>query len=138
MLSPPTNTFNDYSSSVRWTARTEANRRAALDRVLVTIQLVSDLEASLLITVPWTESTPEYIATVQYIRQRDYHRILDKLEQLVIQRLFELSKANVVGMGKSHFRQLVKKLTPTCNRLQTSRNSLESTKDTRQSNLYRA
>lgn len=35
-----------------------------------------------------------------YMHQRQYHRALDKLEQLVVQRLFELSKANVMGMGK--------------------------------------
>lgn len=46
------------------------------------------------------EDLPEYKDTIKYIHQRQYLRSLDKLEQLVVQQLFELSKANVVGMGK--------------------------------------
>lgn len=51
---------------------------------------------------PWTETEPAYQAALKYIRQRDYHRALDKLQQLIVQRLFELSKANVIGMGESY------------------------------------
>jgi hypothetical protein len=72
-----------------------------MDQLLVAIRLVGDLEGKLQVTEPWTEVHPDYMATLEYIRQRDYHRILDKIQQLVVQRLFELSKANVMGMGKS-------------------------------------
>ena len=50
--------------------------------------------------VPWTAETLEYITTLGYIRKRNFYRALDKLQQLVIQRLFEMSKANIVGLGK--------------------------------------
>lgn len=63
------------------------------------IRAVADLETHLLLKDPWTKDTPAYKDMVKYIRQRQYHRALDKLEQLVVQWLFELSKANVVGMG---------------------------------------
>ena len=49
---------------------------------------------------PWTEDEHEYRATLKYIQQCNYHHALDKLQWLVVQRLFELSKANVISMGK--------------------------------------
>lgn len=100
ILSPPLTLVTDYSASVRWTSQVEASRRAAQEELTVGIRAVADLETRLLIREPWTEDTPQYQDTVKYIRQRQYHRALDKLEQLVVQWLFELSKANVVGMGK--------------------------------------
>jgi hypothetical protein len=89
---------HDYAADARNTARLEAGRRAAMAQLLVAVQSVESLEAKLQITEPWTENHSEYKATLGYIQQRDYHRILDK-----IQRLFELSKANVMGMGTSIF-----------------------------------
>ena len=50
--------------------------------------------------VRMSEDEPEYQTTLWYIQQHDYHCTLDKLQQLVIQWLFKLSKANVIGMGK--------------------------------------
>ncbi|KAF7976603.1 hypothetical protein HWV62_6100 [Athelia sp. TMB] len=71
-----------------------------MEQQLVAIRAVTDLEAKLGITGGrWTVDHPEYIATRQYMQQREYHRALDKIQQLVVQRLFELSKANLSGMG---------------------------------------
>lgn len=100
ILNPPTALVQDYAGSVRWTSRIEASRRSAQEQLTVAIRAVADLETRLLLRHPWTEDTPEYKDTAAYIHQRQYHRALNKLEQLVVQRLFELSKANVVGMGK--------------------------------------
>lgn len=96
---------NDYAANARHTARTESERRSAMDQALIGVRAVADLESKLVIQVPWTESSPEYQETLTYMRQRDFSRILDKLEQLVVQRLFELSKANIVGMGKLFFQR---------------------------------
>lgn len=63
------------------------------------IRAMTDLETCLLLKDPWTEDTPVYRDTVEYICQHQYYHAPDKLEQLVVQWLFELSKANV-GMGK--------------------------------------
>jgi len=51
--------------------------------------------------VPWTESHPDYQATLTYIREHNYHCSSDKLQQLVVQHLFKLSKANLMGLGES-------------------------------------
>ncbi|KAF7976738.1 hypothetical protein HWV62_5710 [Athelia sp. TMB] len=98
-----TNTnFHDvtnYGANTRATARLEADRRAAMDQQLVAIRAVNDLEAKLGITTRWTPAHLEYRDTINYMRQRDYHRALDSIQQLVVQRLFELSKANMSGLG---------------------------------------
>lgn len=92
---------SNYNANTRATARLEADRRAAMEQQLVAIHAVTDLEAKLEITGGrWTHDHPEYIATREYMVQREYHRALDKIQQLVVQRLFELSKANLSGMGK--------------------------------------
>lgn len=84
-------------------ARLEADRRAAMDQQLVAIRAVTDLEAKLGLTARWTPDHPEYRETIDYMRQRDYQRALDQIQQLVVQRLFELSKANLSGLGKSFY-----------------------------------
>lgn len=100
ILNPPTALVQDYAANVRWTSRVEASRRSAQEQVTVAIRAVADLETRMLLKDAWTEDTPEYKDTIKYIQQRQYHRALNRLEQLVVQRLFELSKANVVGMGE--------------------------------------
>lgn len=100
ILNPPADLVNDYNASVRWTSRVEASRRSAMEQANIAIRTVADLETRLMLKHPWVEDTPEYQDTVKYMQQRTFHRTLNKLEQLVVQRLFELSKANVVGMGK--------------------------------------
>ena len=47
----------------------------------------------------WTPDTREYIETAQYIRERQYHQALDHLQRLVVQRLFELHRLNLSGIG---------------------------------------
>ncbi|KAG0707166.1 hypothetical protein DFH29DRAFT_760828, partial [Suillus ampliporus] len=47
----------------------------------------------------WTEQQREYQETLAYMKTNKFRRTEDKLWQLVVQRLFELSKANMVGTG---------------------------------------
>jgi len=47
----------------------------------------------------WTPSHPEYQATLEYANTRNYHQALDRLQKLVIQRLFELHKLNLNFTG---------------------------------------
>ncbi|OSD06272.1 hypothetical protein PYCCODRAFT_1344244, partial [Trametes coccinea BRFM310] len=47
----------------------------------------------------WTPADARYQEVLSRIRHRDFHRALDKVQQLVVQRLLELSKANMSGMG---------------------------------------
>jgi len=70
------------------------------DELCVAIHAVADLEAKLNIECTWTEYDLEYHEVEKYLRQREFHRALDHVQQLVVQRLFEMSKANIAGMGK--------------------------------------
>ena len=78
----------------------EASHRSAQDQLTIAIHAVADLETHLLLQEPWTVESLQYKDTIKYIHQCQYHWALDKLEQLVAQQLFKLSKANVLGMGK--------------------------------------
>ena len=49
--------------------------------------------------VRWSEASEEYRTTKHKLAKRKYRRALDELERLIVQRLFELSKLNVSGMG---------------------------------------
>ena len=44
-------------------------------------------------------NTPEYVETACYIHERRYHQALNRLQRLVIQRLFELHRLNLSGIG---------------------------------------
>ena len=54
----------------------------------------------------WTPDTPEYIETARYIHERQYHQALNRLQHLVVQRLFELHRLNLSGIGVSLTRGL--------------------------------
>ncbi|KAI0640725.1 hypothetical protein C8Q79DRAFT_920896 [Trametes meyenii] len=53
------------------------------------------LELKMGITLRWGPGTAEYMATLQYIAERDYRITLEKLHGLVVQRLFELHNMNI-------------------------------------------
>ena len=62
---------------------------------------VEALEVQMGIDRRWTQTDSQFIETVQYINERSYRRALDKLHQLVVQRLFELHSMNVAQTGLS-------------------------------------
>lgn len=51
----------------------------------------------------WQPSDAQYLDTCKYMALRKYHKALDHLQKLVIQRLFELNKLNIAGTGKHHY-----------------------------------
>lgn len=61
---------------------------------------VGDLEVRLAVDRTWAKTDPKYNEVLAYTNERDFHRAVDKLQGLVVQRLFEMSKANVAGMGE--------------------------------------
>jgi hypothetical protein len=81
------------------TRRLKSVRCATMDELLIAIRAVGDLESKLNLKRTWTEADPEYQEAVKYLQHREFHRALDRVQQLVVQRLFELSKANIAGMG---------------------------------------
>lgn len=66
---------------------------------MVHMRTVEDLEQALSIQEQWTQDSPEYQSALERMRTHDFRRALDKLQQLVIQRLLELGKANMAGTG---------------------------------------
>ncbi|THG98024.1 hypothetical protein EW026_g4083 [Hermanssonia centrifuga] len=86
--------FVDNQEAVRSIVQ---KRTVAHRRVLMAMTAVEDLEALLKVKERWSESSNEYRAVVDYINQREFIRTVCELEGLVVQRLFELSKANLAG-----------------------------------------
>ncbi|THH00432.1 hypothetical protein EW026_g2103 [Hermanssonia centrifuga] len=78
-----------------------AKRTGVRKRLLMAMTAVEDLEALLHIAIEdrWAENSKEYKEVLVYINRRQFIRTVCELEGLVVQRLFELSKANLAGTG---------------------------------------
>ncbi|PPQ79249.1 hypothetical protein CVT24_007507 [Panaeolus cyanescens] len=88
-----------YGSELSETRRLESQRKHARDkRERVEIEVL-EMEQRLGIATRWNPSMEEYTNTVKYIAERKYQRALDKLQKLVVQRLFELHRLNMSGVG---------------------------------------
>ncbi|KAG1724941.1 uncharacterized protein EDB91DRAFT_1062539 [Suillus paluster] len=70
-----------------------------MDILLVNIHTVADLQAKLGILERWTEQQREYQEMLAYMKTNKFWCAVDKLQKLVMQWLFELSKANMAGTG---------------------------------------
>ena len=55
------------------------------------------------IAVRWAPTSPEYVSALAVVHERKYRRAIDDLERLVVQRLFEMSKLGMSGVGRSDF-----------------------------------
>ena len=99
------NNYNALSSShnlsqrqVRQVYTAYAQAAAKLEEVSYT---VDKHEAELGIEVRWIPGSSEYNAILVELYLRDYRHALDRLEYLVVQRMFELSKLGMSGVGQS-------------------------------------
>jgi hypothetical protein len=72
----------------------------ALNRLTHAEELVKNIENQLGLLESWTPDSPEYIQTAVLISNAKDLKAIDNLEQLVVQRLFELTKMNLSGTGK--------------------------------------
>ena len=63
------------------------------------MNVADDLEHRLGLSAQWTPRDEEYQRVAKYIKQRRFIRVIEELERLVVQRLFELSKANLMETG---------------------------------------
>ena len=86
--------------------RTPADRQALQKVILDAFAQADQLWHALValeklndITERWLPSTPEWKEAVAYMEIRKYQKALDKLESLVVQRLFELTKMGLAGTG---------------------------------------
>ncbi|EJD44351.1 hypothetical protein AURDEDRAFT_65395 [Auricularia subglabra TFB-10046 SS5] len=63
------------------------------------LEAVVALEGVLDISVRWTPTSREYQDGLVQMAERDWRRALDRLELLMVQRMFELAKTHVFGTG---------------------------------------
>ncbi|KAG2068117.1 hypothetical protein BDR04DRAFT_1025409, partial [Suillus decipiens] len=61
------------------------------------MNIVDDFECHHGINEHWVSSDPQYIQAYEYCSQRCFTQVIEELEGLVIQHLFELLKANLSG-----------------------------------------
>ncbi len=64
-----------------------------------TLTDVIALELKMGLKSRWQPATPEFIETSKWITEHDYRLALEKLQQLVVQRLFELQSMNLSHTG---------------------------------------
>ncbi|KAG1852223.1 hypothetical protein F4604DRAFT_1933797 [Suillus subluteus] len=77
----------------------EAERNAAYCRLLVEMNAVDYLERRMGITERWQPDDPKYKEALTYLTNRQFIQAVEQLQGLVVQRLFELAKANIAGTG---------------------------------------
>lgn len=88
-----------YNQQTAITQNIEAAHTRGLDSVLALQQSARDYEAKLGID-RWNSNLPEWSRANKSKAARDYELAIDKLESLVVARMFELSKMNHAGTGK--------------------------------------
>lgn len=87
----------DYDEDSRRTNQLEAVRRTALHALNLANSIVGDFEKKLAIRSTWTPIDKKYQETLSYLHHHEYHRSLDRVQHLIMQRLLELLKANMSG-----------------------------------------
>jgi hypothetical protein len=91
-----------YESRLSQTRKTETNRRYVGERQNQILREVVEMEVKLGIEKRWSFESAEYQETMRYMTMRQYHRAADKLQKLVVQRLFELHKLNLNHTGTGY------------------------------------
>ncbi|KAF8153713.1 hypothetical protein K438DRAFT_1987421 [Mycena galopus ATCC 62051] len=74
-------------------------RRHATEQRNREAELVEHLELQLKVEVRWTSSSPEWIAAAAEIRNHKYQNALDKIEEIIVERLLEMTKIHQSGTG---------------------------------------
>ena len=73
------------------------------------LQLAEDecraFEEELDLASRWMRGMPEYEEAVKELAMREYYKAVDELEWLVVQRLFELTKLGMSGVGEYYVQQ---------------------------------
>jgi hypothetical protein len=97
----PSNDATSYETEVRRTRKAESARRHALEDYERNLKIVQMLEYKLEIARRWVPEDVEWQSVGRLVANRKYQRALDHLEGLIVARIFELSKMNRAGTGKS-------------------------------------
>lgn len=67
------------------------------------MHLVQEMEVKLNVKERWTLETKEWKDAAELVATRRYRQAINKLEELVVKRLFELTKMNMSGTGEQPF-----------------------------------
>jgi hypothetical protein len=84
---------------MRFTRKAESIRRHALKDYERKLKFVQVLECELEVTKRWVPEDAEWQRVGRLVANRKYQRALDRLEGLVVARIFELTKMNRAGTG---------------------------------------
>jgi hypothetical protein len=87
-------------SAARPTKAMSRARQKALDQIYAATHRVASLEDRLDIETRWLPGSVEYEIAAGYLHNSKFHKVLDKLQGLLLSRMFEMAKANVAGTGK--------------------------------------
>ncbi|KAI0054626.1 hypothetical protein BV25DRAFT_1816807, partial [Artomyces pyxidatus] len=77
----------------------EKDRQKIARKVTFAMKVVDDYEQRLDINERWLPDSPKYMRVVKYLARKEFILAVENLEGLVVQRLFELAKANIAGTG---------------------------------------
>ena len=92
-----------YQVDASHTQKAETARRHAIEKYEKNLKLIQELEVKLHVESHWRPGDPDWQDAARLVMQREYCRVLDCLEGLVVARLFELSKMNRAGTGNILF-----------------------------------
>ena len=82
--------------------KTRARCTTSYTRFLGVQEQVLRIEEAYGIVERWTPMSPEYQEALITLNEQHYRRAVDSLERLIIQRLFELAKLGMSGVGMTH------------------------------------
>ncbi|KAG2750988.1 hypothetical protein P692DRAFT_20727652, partial [Suillus brevipes Sb2] len=99
------------SQARRSSKNAEAELLATSRRLRLQMNVVEDFERRHGIDQRWEVSDPRYHQAREYSGQRHFVRVVEELEGLVVQRMFELSKANLSGTGYKMRKYISKAIT---------------------------
>ncbi|KAJ7017835.1 hypothetical protein C8F04DRAFT_1199860 [Mycena alexandri] len=121
IASPPMGS-PEYDEFNKRTRREEAERRRVLDRHERCVTVVEDLEHRLDIGAGerWTPGSEEWVVAATLTREYQYRTSLDRLQSLIVARLLELSKANMVETGYKMQKHIAKAIQARSKSLKTA------------------
>ena len=79
--------------------RITTRKTTSFQRWVLKSEEVIQYEEEHSIPVRWTPTMQEYQDGFVVVRERKYHRAIDDLERLVVQRLFKMKKLGMNGVG---------------------------------------
>ncbi|KAG2126906.1 hypothetical protein DEU56DRAFT_958995 [Suillus clintonianus] len=99
-----------YDVQAKNTRNAESARRHALEDHERYLKLVQALECRLEIEKRWTPHDAEWQRVGRLVANRKYQRALDRLEGLIVARIFELTRMNRAGTGYKLRKHIAKAL----------------------------